>query len=418
MYFDGALNLDGVGAGILFISPRGEQLKYVLQLRFKATNNAAEYEALIHGLRIAASLDIKRLLAYGDSKVVIQQVNKDWDCTQEKMDAYCKEILKLEAHFYGLEFHHVLRDYNVAADVLSKLGSKRALVPAGIFVLALNSHTIKIEKEPPTKPDLAPAQGQEALVADPDWRAPILDFIINNKSYPKDKEHERLARRAVSYVVIGTELFRHSASSGTLSKCISQSDGVRLLSEIHSGICKNHTGASTLVGKAFRSGFYWPTLKPSSDDAQDFTKWIEVNPVSAMTAAKAAEFIQEITHRCNGQVERTNGLILQGLKARIFDPIEKYGSKWIQKLPRVVWGLRTQRSRATGYSPFFMVYGSEAILPTDIAFGAPHTQNYDEGEAETTRQIDLELAEEHRLIAALQHARYEQQLFHYHDKNV
>ena len=134
MYFDDALNFNGTGAGILFISPRGEQLKYVLQLLFKATNNAAEYEALIHGLRIAASLGIKRLLAYGDSKVVIQQVNKDWDSSQEKMDAYCKEIHKLEAHFYGLEFHHVLRDYNVAVDVLSKLGSKRALVPAGVFM--------------------------------------------------------------------------------------------------------------------------------------------------------------------------------------------------------------------------------------------------------------------------------------------
>jgi len=93
-----------------------------------------EYEALIHGLRIAASLGIKRLLAYDDSKVVIQQVNKDWDCTQVKMDAYCKEIRKVEARFYGLEFHHVLRDYNVAADVLSKLGSNRALVLAGVFV--------------------------------------------------------------------------------------------------------------------------------------------------------------------------------------------------------------------------------------------------------------------------------------------
>ena len=71
MYFNGALNLDGAGAGILFISPRCEQLKYVLQLLFKATNKAAEYEALIHGLRITASLGIKRLLAYGDSKVVI-----------------------------------------------------------------------------------------------------------------------------------------------------------------------------------------------------------------------------------------------------------------------------------------------------------------------------------------------------------
>ena len=169
------------------------------------------------------------------------------------------EIRKLEAHFYGLEFHHVLQDYNMAADVLSKLGSKRALVPAGIFVQALNSPTVKIEEEPPTKPDLALSLGKEVLVADLDWRAPILDFIINNKSYPKDKEHERLAHRAASYVVVGTELFRHSASSGTLSKCISQSDGVRLPSEIHSGICGNHAGASTLVGKAFRSGFYWPT---------------------------------------------------------------------------------------------------------------------------------------------------------------
>jgi ribonuclease HI len=58
MYFDGALNLEGTGAGVLFISPRGEQLKYILQIRYKASNNDTEYDALIHGLRIAVSLDI------------------------------------------------------------------------------------------------------------------------------------------------------------------------------------------------------------------------------------------------------------------------------------------------------------------------------------------------------------------------
>ena len=62
------------------------------------------------------------------------------------MGAYCKEIRKLEAYFYVLEFHHVLRDYNVAADVLSKLGSNRALVPARVFVHALNSPTLKIDE--------------------------------------------------------------------------------------------------------------------------------------------------------------------------------------------------------------------------------------------------------------------------------
>jgi hypothetical protein len=78
MYFDGSLRLQGAGAGILFIAPGGEQLKYALQLLFPASNNAAEYEALVHGLSIVVSLGIKRLMVYGDSLVVISQVNKDW----------------------------------------------------------------------------------------------------------------------------------------------------------------------------------------------------------------------------------------------------------------------------------------------------------------------------------------------------
>jgi len=82
------------------------------------------------------------------------------------------------------------------------------------------------------------------------------------------------------------------------------------------------------------------------------------------------------------------------------------------------YGGRTQRSRATGYLPFFMVYGSEAVLPSDIAFGAPRIQNYDENEVEVTRRIDIDSAEEHRLMASVQHARYEQQLRRYHDRNV
>jgi hypothetical protein len=58
MYFDGSLNLEGAGAGILFISPQGDHLKHVLQIHYKASNNGVEYEALIHGLCIAVSLGI------------------------------------------------------------------------------------------------------------------------------------------------------------------------------------------------------------------------------------------------------------------------------------------------------------------------------------------------------------------------
>ena len=99
MYFDESLKLGGAGAGVLLISPDEKQLKYVLQILWQATNNEAEYEALIHGLREAITLGIKRLLVYGDLAVVINQVNKDWDCTKENMGAYYAEIRKLEKHF-------------------------------------------------------------------------------------------------------------------------------------------------------------------------------------------------------------------------------------------------------------------------------------------------------------------------------
>jgi ribonuclease HI len=133
MYFDGLLKLQGAGAGILFIAPGGEQLKYAFQLLFPASNNATEYETLIHRLSIGISLGINRLMVYGDSLVVISQINEDWDCSTNSMGKYCTVIRKLEDKFDGLEFHHVERDRN-AADALSKLGSSRAQVPPRVFV--------------------------------------------------------------------------------------------------------------------------------------------------------------------------------------------------------------------------------------------------------------------------------------------
>jgi ribonuclease HI len=93
---DGSLKLDSGGAGVLFRSPKGEQLKYVLQILWKVSNNEAEYEALLHGLRLVISLDIKQLVVYGDSLLVVQQVNKKWDYNEEAMDAYVMEVRKLQ----------------------------------------------------------------------------------------------------------------------------------------------------------------------------------------------------------------------------------------------------------------------------------------------------------------------------------
>jgi ribonuclease HI len=148
MYFDDSLNLEGAYADVLFTLPQGDHLKYVLQIHYKASNNSIEYEALIHGLCIAIALGIKRLITFGDSKVVIDKVNKACDIRKDSTKAYYTGVRKLEVHFKGLEFHHVFRDNNVAADVLSMLGSKCALVLVGVFVQDLHKKSIRVLNNP------------------------------------------------------------------------------------------------------------------------------------------------------------------------------------------------------------------------------------------------------------------------------
>jgi hypothetical protein len=151
--------------------------------------------------------------------VVINQVNKSWDRNKENMDAYYLEVPKLENKFYGIEFHHVVCDNNVAADVLSKLGSTRAQVPVGVFVHELHAPSIP-EPVPPTTDPAHPPAGQEVMMINVYWRQPFIDYLSEQK-VPSDKNlAEELIRRAKSYVLIGDKLYRRGASSGVLMKCV------------------------------------------------------------------------------------------------------------------------------------------------------------------------------------------------------
>ena len=109
-------------------------MQYVLQILYTDSNNAAEYEALLHGLRMAVSMGIQHLEVHGDSNLAISQINGDFDAKDPKMVAYRNAILKMSARFEGLEFHHVVRENNQAADILARIGAKRDPVPHNIFL--------------------------------------------------------------------------------------------------------------------------------------------------------------------------------------------------------------------------------------------------------------------------------------------
>jgi hypothetical protein len=135
------------------------------------------------------------------------------------MDTYCLEVRKLENKFYSLEFHHVVRDNNVAADVLSKLGSTRAQVPVGVFIHEFHAPSIPEPAPMTTDPAPFPA-GQEVMMIDVDWRQPFFDYIREQK-VPTDKNlAEQLIHRAKSYVLVGDKLYRRGASSEVLMKCV------------------------------------------------------------------------------------------------------------------------------------------------------------------------------------------------------
>jgi hypothetical protein len=123
--------------------------------------------------------------------------------------------------------------------------------------------------------------------------------------------------------------------------------------------------------------------------------------------------------RANGQAEKANGMILEALSKKVFDKNEKLAGKWIRELPYVVWSLRTQPSRALhGNTPLFMVYGSEAVLPADLRFGAARLVFESIAKAEATRLEDIDVLEEERLNIVIQSARYQQTLRRYHDKAI
>jgi hypothetical protein len=173
------------------------------------------------------------------------------------MDAYYLEVRKLENKFYSLEFHHVVRDNNVAAGALSQLGSTRAQVPAGVFVHEL--HTPSISEPAPSTTDPAhPLAGQEVMMIDVDWRQPFIDYLSEQKVPSNKNLAGQLIRRAKSYILVGDKLYRRGASSGVLMKCVPREEGKGILEEIHKGVCGNHASSRTLVNKAFRRAIYWP----------------------------------------------------------------------------------------------------------------------------------------------------------------
>jgi hypothetical protein len=189
-----------------------------------------------------------------------------------------------------------------------------------------------------------------------------------------------------------------------------------------------------------------------------FTKWIEAKPIKKLDGSSTIKFFNEIITRygvphdiitdngtnfakgvfaeycgqkgirldlasvahpqSNGHVEKVNELILAGIKPRLVEPLERSAGCWVEELPLVLWSLRTTPNRSVGFTPFFLVYGAEAVLPTDIEFDAPRVVQYIEKQAKEAREDGIDLLKEAQEQALARSALYQQQLRRYHSRKI
>ena len=120
---DGASNAQGSGAGLILTSPEGIDIEYALRFGFHASNNEAEYEAVIAGLNLAHSLEVDQLEVYSDSQLVVRQIEDTYEAKSETMILYLQKVRDLLKKFVLVQVKHVPRAENSRADALAKLAT-------------------------------------------------------------------------------------------------------------------------------------------------------------------------------------------------------------------------------------------------------------------------------------------------------
>ncbi|GJV56714.1 reverse transcriptase domain-containing protein [Tanacetum coccineum] len=376
LYTDGAPNNIGSGAGLILIAPNDVEYSYALYLNFSNSNNDAEYEALLAGLRIATEMQVKDIHAFVDSKFVASQVEGSYEAKGERMIKY-QEQRKADAlsKLAAVQFDHLSKE--VLVEVLNEC-----------FVEAQEVNMV-VEEEGPT------------------WMTPIRNYLEKG-ILPEDPVDARtLMEKIRNYTIEDGVLYRKSYLV-SLMRCVGPLQANYVIRKVHMGSCGMHDGPSQVVAKAMNLGYYWPSMHRDARElwgmdivgplpegprrvkylivATDyFTKWMEAKPLATITGKQVVNFTWD--NIGNEAVERANKSLLRGIKTRL----EKGGSAWVEEVPNVLWAHQTMKKTSNGETPFSLTY---------------------------ELRLNLDLLEERKEIAAIRKARYKQQVEKYYNKKV
>ncbi|XP_030928630.1 uncharacterized protein LOC115954818 [Quercus lobata] len=186
-YIDGAANQRGSGVGLVLLSPEGITIEKSLRLGFSATNNEAEYEALLEGMWMIWKMGGESADMFSDSRLIVGQVNGDMEAKDERMQEYLVQVKHLQTHFHHFHLTHVPRSGNTHADSLATLATSSAqplprVIPVEELVRPLTEKANGI--------------GVHNIKAGPSWMDPIV-LYLRHDTLPDDKvEADKIRRKA------------------------------------------------------------------------------------------------------------------------------------------------------------------------------------------------------------------------------
>ncbi|GKD53663.1 reverse transcriptase domain-containing protein [Tanacetum coccineum] len=455
LFTDGSSYVDGCGARVILTDPEGVEFTYALRFQFDATNNEAEYEALIAGLQITEKIGVQSLQVNVDSKLVVNQVNGTYIAKETDMIKYLEKVKTLASTFRAFSIKQVPRSKNKKADALSKIASTSfAHLSKQVLVEELKEKSVNASEVPA----MVEEEGES-------WMTPIQEYLTDETLLAERKKARAIKRKSQRFAII---------------------NGILM-----------HAGTRSVVAKALRIGYYWPTMhkdaralikacqecqvhKPVPRNPQEklnpitspwpfykwgidiagpfpegpgkvkflivamdyFTKWIEAKPVATITGNQVKKFVWEnivcrfglpgeiisdngkqfrdnpfkdwceklciqqhfasVKHpQTNGLVERANRSLGEGIKARL----GKDNKNWMEEISHVLWAHRTMVKSSNGDTPFSLTYGTEAVIPTEIGMPTFRTAELDMAKNDEALKINLELLEEKREQASIKEAK-------------
>ncbi|GJZ67099.1 reverse transcriptase domain-containing protein [Tanacetum coccineum] len=435
LFMDGSSCIDGSGAGLILASLDGAEFTYALRFQFTASNNEAEYEALLVGLRIVTQMGVRNVQVSVDSKLITNQVLGTYIAKEENMIKYPEKVKTLVSGFASFSISQVPRSHNKKADALRKIASTSfAHLSKQVLVEVLQEKSIQ-EKE------VAAVVEEEG----PTWMTPITEYL-NDGVLPYDKKKaNKLRIKARQYELMDGILYRRSDTRDMILKCKD--------CQVHRSVPRNPQQPLTPITSP------WPFYKWGIDIAGPFLegpgkvkfmivamhyfiKWIEAKAVGTISGGQVKKFVWDnivcrfglpgeivsdngkqfsynpfkdwceklnITQRfalvkhlqSNGLVKRGNRSLGEGIKARL----GKGNKNWIEEIPHIFWAHRIMIKSSNGDTLFSLTYGTKVVIPTKIRMPTYRTAVVDVVHNDDEIRLNLDLLEERHERAAIREAK-------------